>query len=291
MKRFSFLAAAVLAGLSFASCNKEALSSRSDAPVADDGEIVLKLAGENIDFNVETRATAISVVPASLYIERTTGAFKSETAKNESSSMAVSGGKINTGWYQTSPATAYNYYVANSAITFGAGGSTISAANSTDVLAGCTTAATASTAPGVTLDHVFARTGTLTASAPAGYTLTNISWSIASKTGSTGGTKGTYNIATKTWSNVTALASTTLSSSSDLYLTPGVYTISLSYTLKIGDNVQTYNKSGDVTLEAGKVNNLKIGTDGTLPYNPAEGITVSVTLTPWGNTTHSVTLS
>lgn len=289
MKKTSFIIGILL--VLFAACNKEESSSLFGVPTTDDGEIVLSLAGENIDFNVETRATAISAVPSSLYIERTTGTFKSETAKNASSSMSVSGGKINTGWYQTSPATAYNYYAANSAITFGAGGSTISAVNTTDILAGCTTAATASTAPEVTLEHVFARTGTLTASAPSGYTLTDISWSIASKSGSTGGTKGTYNIATKAWSDVTALASSVFTSASDLYLTPGVYTITLSYTLKIGDNVQSYNKSGDVTLQAGKINSLKIGTDGTLPYNPASGITVTVSLTPWGDVTQSVTLS
>ena len=281
MRKTIILAAAAL--LPLAACNKEEAPGLLQEP----REIVLGLAGDNIDMDVTTKATAITAVPASLYWEGTSGTFKSETAKWSSASATVSSGKIGTGKYQTSTPTAYNYYVANSAITFGAGGSTIAASNATDVIAGCTTAATTSTAPAVTLDHVFARTGTLTCNTQSGYTISGVSWKIVSKTGGTGGTAGTYNIATKAWSGVTALASTAITSTSDMYLTPGAYTVTVTYTLTAGDWKGTFTKSGDVTLVAGKVNSITCTATG----GSASQISIGVTLTAWGSQSHTVTLS
>lgn len=272
----------LLSALAAVSCNKQAPAAQMERKAAPGGEIILSVGGEGLDMNVETKATEISAVPSSLYVERTTGTWKSETAKDVSASKSVSSGKINTGWYQTAEPTSYNYYLANAAITFAASGSTISATNTTDVIAGCTQAATASTTPSVTLDHVFARTATLTATAPSGYSFksgTSPTWKIQSKTDGTGGTKGTYNIATKTWSGLTALAQTTFTSSSDLYLTPGVYTVTITYTLEKGEWYKEYTKYADVTLAAGKKNSLTTALP--TPTDGAEEIVISVALTPW----------
>lgn len=274
-----FLSAAAVA----VSCNKEAL------PSSDEGkEIVLTLGGEGVEFEVETKTTAITAVPSSLYLERTTGNWKSESAKNASASKTVSSGTISTGWVQTATATAYNYYVSNCDISFASGGSTISASNTTDVIAGCTQGATSSTTPSVTMEHVFARTGTLTCNKPDGFdSISSISWTIASKSGGTGGTAGTYNIATKAWSGVTALASQSITGSTDLYCTPGVYTITVTYTITKGDYTATHTKSGDVTLSAGKVNNISC----TAPVDPTSSITLSVSLTGWSSDNVTLTLS
>lgn len=277
MKRtiyFTLQAAALL----FASCSKEAVSS---------SVIILELVSDNISFDVESKATEISSIPASLHLERTTGTWKSETAKDASASKSVSTGKINTGWYQTDTPTAYNYYVSNNSITFAAGGSTISASNGTDVIAGCTQGATDSTTPSVTLDHVFARTGTLTCNTQSGYTISNISWKIKSKSGGTGGTAGTYNIATKGWNGVTALSEQALTSSTDLYCTPGAYTVSVTYTLTKGEYTKSFTKSGDVTLVAGKINNIVCTAIG----GNASGIVLSVSLTQWSSETLNLGLS
>lgn len=249
-------------------------------------EIVLGVADAS-SLQVQTKATALTALPSTLYWEGTSGTQGSETAKWGSSQASVTSGKISTGRYQSATAAAYNYYVASSAITFAPGGSTISASNTSDVIAGCTTAATTSTAPSVVLDHVFARTGTLTANAPSGYTVSGVSWKIQSRSGGTGGTAGTYNIATRGWSGVTALAQQALTSSSDLYCTPGVYTVTVTYTLSKGDYSKTSTRSGDVTLVAGKVNSITCTcpVDGT----GAEQIVLGVSLTPWG--TNGITLN
>ena len=273
----------VLAVVCLASCQKNIQIAVPDGPQ----EIVLAVGGDDIEMGVDTKATAITALPSTLYWEGTSGTWKSETAKWGSTSASVSSGKISTGKYQTASATAYNYYLSNCAITFASGGSTISASNTTDVIAGCTTSATSSTAPSVTLNHVFARTGTLTCNTQSGYSISGVSWKIASKSGGTGGTAGTYNIATKGWSGVTALSSTAITSSSDMYLTPGVYTITVTYTLTLGDYSATFTKSGDVTLIAGSVNSITCTAIG----GAASAITISVTLTDWGSNSLTLSLS
>ena len=218
----------------------------------------------------ETRATALAALPSTLYWEGTTGTWKSETLKWASASKAVSSGKISTGRYQTATPTAYNYYVSSLPVTFGSGGSTIAATNATDVIAGCTTAATTSTGPSVAMSHIFARTGSLTLNTQTGFTLSGVSWKIESTTGS-GGTAGTYNIATKAWSGLTALAQRTVTSSSDLYLVPGTYRLTVSYTLTASGRSQSFTRTCSVSLTAGKVHNITA---------TATGGTLSVTATP-----------
>ena len=246
-------------------------------------EIVLCVGGDTIDMQVQTKTTAITTVPSSLYYSMTTGTLGSEeTSKKGSTSGNVGSGKIATGVYQTLTSTFYNYYVSNAAITFSASGSTISAVNTTDVIAGKVTSK--ETNPSVKLDHVFARTGTLTLNTQSGYTLSNVSWKIES---SSAGTGGIYNIANGRWSSVTKLSSTAITKDSDMYLVPGDYTLSVTYTLSKGDWNQTFNKKATVTLVAGKVNNIT----GTASGGNASEISITVTLTEWGTNNITATFS
>lgn len=246
-------------------------------------EIVLCVGGDTIDMQVQTKTTAITSVPSTLYYSMTTGTLGSaETSKKESASGNVGSGKIATGVYQSLTPTSYNYYVSNAAITFAASGSTISAVNTTDVIAGKVTSK--ETNPSVKLDHVFARTGTLTLNTQSGYTLSNVSWKIES---STAGTGGTYNIAKNIWTSVTALSSTAITETSDLYLVPGDYTLSVTYTLTMGDWKQTFTKKATVTLVAGKVNNIS----GTASGGNASEISISVSLTEWETNNINATFS
>lgn len=239
----------------------------------------------------ETKATEIKTVPPSLYWLGSTGTWKSETLKYGNASASVSGGKLATGKYQTATATAYNYYVSNVPLSFAAGGSTVAASNATDVIAGCTTSATNSTAPLVTLRHVFARTGTLTLNSQTGFTVSNVSWKIKSKAGGTGGTSGTYNVATDAWSGVTALAEQAVTSDSDLYLTPGVYTVTCSYTLSANGVSTPFTKTGDVTFSAGKIYGVTATAVGGSIYTEYEAPVVTVSVTndiPAGGSTSFV---
>lgn len=249
-------------------------------------EIVLCVGGDTIDMQVQTKTTEITTLPSTLYYSMTTGTLGSnETSKIGSTSGNVGSGEIATGVYQTLSPTSYNYYVSNAAITFSASGSTISAANTTDVIAGKVTSN--ETNPSVKLDHIFARTGTLTLNTQGDYALSNVSWNIESISGGTGGTGGTYNIAKDSWTSVTALSSTTITKDSDMYLVPGSYTLTVHYTLTKGDWSDSFTKHATVTLVAGKVNNIT----GTASGGNASEISITVTLTEWGTNNITATFS
>lgn len=279
MKKTILIISAAL--LALCSCSKEAAVPQDSAPK----EIVLNVASDQLDVEVSTKVVeAITSMPSTLYWSATSGAFKSsESSKWSSASASVSSNTIATGKYQTATATSYNYYVANQAITFAATGSTLTVANnSNDIIAGCTSSATTSTTPSVSLNHVFARTGTLTCNTQSGYTISGVSWKITGS-GDVNGTAGTYNIATGSWTAAsTKLSSATdISSSSDMYLIPGTYTMTVTYTLSkggSGEYSQTFTKSGSVTLVQGKVNNLTCTAIG----GNASDINISVSLEPWG---------
>lgn len=239
-------------------------------------EIMLCVGDDTIDMDVQTKTTAITAIPSTLNFSVTTvTSGSSETQKKASASVSAASGTIATGLYQTVSPTTYKYYVSNLPITFAASGSTVSASNATDVIAGTVT--DNSTSPSVTLDHIFARMGKLTLNTQDDYALSNVSWSIASNTG---GTAGTYNIAKMAWSSLTTLNSTSIADSSDMYLVPGSYTLKVSYTLTKGDWTQNFTKSASVTLVGGKINNIS----GTASGGNASAISLTVSLTPWEST-------
>lgn len=275
------LYAAPLLILGFAASCVKSVEPENQTPK----EIVLCVGGDTIDMQVQTKTSAITSVPSTLNYSMTTGTIGSETSKIESASGNVGSGKIATGVYQSLTPTSYNYYVSNAAITFAASGSTISAVNTTDVIAGKVTSK--ETNPSVKLDHIFARTGTLTLNSQSGYILSNVSWSIESSSAGTGGTGGTYNIAKDSWASVTALSSTTITKDSDMYLVPGSYTLTVHYTLTKGDWSDSFTKHATVTLVAGKVNNIS----GNASGGNASEISITVTLTEWGTNNITATFS
>lgn len=285
MKKQSVILFLLLAALF--SCSKDSSRSVSTEPVEvmekQDGDPIILALDGGMDIDVETKTTAITTVAGAgtLYWGATTGASGSETQKYASTSVTAST-SINTGAYQTDPATSYNWYVSNRSMTIGSS-TTISAPNTVDVVCG-RTALTTSTTPAVTLEHVFARTGTISTSTSEG-SLSSISYTLTSS-GANTGTSGTYNVTSGAWSSTTALAATALTSSSDLYVIPGTYTLSVTATYTRGDYVTTATKTGTVTLVAGKVNNISV----TWPVG-GTGIIISVSIEPWGTNAVAVTVS
>lgn len=268
-------------GASAISCNKD----MTDVDLSGSKEIVLTVKDPLIEAQVTTKTTAITSLPSSLYLAGTTGTT-SQTKKWDSVSKTVSSGKISTGYYQTATATSYNYYLSNVAITYASGGNTITAdGTSLDVVAGVAKAST-STSPSVTLDHVFARTGTLSATC-SGYTLSNLSYKLKTN-GTNTGTKGTYNIYTGAWSSTTTLSEQTITNSSDLYLIPGSYTLTISGTRSKGDFSKSFTGSVPVTLVGGKINNISATITGG---DQATEIIISTSLTAWGTTTLNPSIS
>lgn len=274
MRKFLFFICAI-AGTVVA-CQKEASSVQQPA---DGREIVFNLAGDGIDFDVRTRATEVTSV-SDVYWE----AKSSSGVVYPVSSYAVSSGKVSTGKYWPSEGASYDYKVSNVAFTTSTGA--IAATNATDIVAGTATSVTGNSCS-VTLDHIFARTATLTMNTQSGYTISDVSWKIKSK-GADSGTAGTYTIGTGWGSTATtALSEQAITSSSDLYLIPATYTLTVTYTLTMGDYSQTFTKSADVTLVQGKKNSIT----GTATGGSASEILFDVSVAAWGTNTITPTFS
>lgn len=276
MKKYISIVLTLLVFVSV-SCNKDEKISAQSEPK----EIVLNV-GEDEDIKFVTKTSVVDAVPSSLYWGASTGS----AVKYASTTGTVSGGKIATGKFQTATPTPYVWYTSNVGMSIAAN-ATVSASNTTDVICG-KSAATTSITPSVAMNHIFARTGSLTLSLPSGYTHSSVTWTIKPKSGETNtGTAGTYNITSGAWSSTTALTNTNITGSSDLYLIPGNYTLTVSFTASKGDFSKTYTQSGTVTLTGGKINNITA----TSSTNEAQGITISVSLTAWSSQSTSVTLS
>lgn len=256
------------------------LSCQKNTPAADavPQEIVLGIESDELETSIETKTTAVTSLPSTLYWGATTGSG-SETAKWSSASASVSASKINTGKYQTATPTTYNYYVSNTSMSVGAN-TTVSVTGGTsgyDIV--CGRVSTNSVSPAVTLNHVFARTGSITTNVQNGNgSLSGVSYTIV-KSGANTGTGGTYNLRTGAWSSCSGLTSNTaITGSSDMYLVPGQYTINVTATYTRGDYSATMTKSGTVTLTAGKINNMTL----TWPEGGSE-IRITCTLTAWSS--------
>lgn len=278
MKRIYALIVVSVVSVLLSCCTKESVPY-FDKPT----EIVISM-GPGLSFDLDTKAsaTAISDLKSkTVYWGATTGGNSAgstnETVKwTTASATTTSAGKINTGKYQTLSATTYNYYVSNANFTTAAANVIATIPNnSTDYVAGRLYGNNTAT-PTVTLAHVFARTGSLTATGPTGSTVTVSSWSIVGKS-AINGTAGTYNIRTGAWATTTAtLSSTAITGSSDYYLIPGTYTITCNFTYSHGDYSNTFSLSGDVVLAQGKINNITANIS-----EKASQIVLSTSVTAW----------
>lgn len=278
MKKNYIITAACLAlGLLLCSCQKQ-----EECLQAPQKEYVLQLSpdpGIEIINDTKASASAISTVAGagSLYWAATTGSADSETAKytDKASTAVTAAASIATGKYMTASPTTYNWYVSNRPLTVSSS-TTITASNNLDVI--CGRASSNSATPSVTLNHIFARTGSLTLNAPSGYTVEGVSWTLVSK-GSLTGTAGTYNVTTGAWTaRSAALASTGITGTSDLYLIPGVYTLTVSFTLARANGYSnSFTQSADITLMAGRINNVTAN----VTITPAVAVAFTVGVTAW----------
>lgn len=249
----------------------------------DHEEIILSVEDDLLLEESRTKTTAISSVPSKLYWCATTGVSgSSETQRYAPTQGSVSSGKLPTGKYQTATPTSYNWYLANQSMTVASTGPVLTVSDGgTDLVAGVAKA-TDSATPSVTLGHIFARTGELTFNTQSGYTVSNVSWKISK---ATSGTAGTYNIATDSWTpGSSAMSATALTGSSDMYLIPGTYTFTVTYTLTKGDYTDTFTRSGTAELVQGAVNAVTATATG----GDAKQIIISVSLTAWGSNSATV---
>ena len=246
-------------------------------------EIAFRVSDPSLDAEVATKATAVTSL-SSFNVSAVTGSAESETAvwTNVSFSGNNDAGYKADKWWPAEDAS-YRFYASNSALTFAASGATVAATNATDVICAYAAAPSYKAKNTLSFEHIFARLGAVTVSAATGYTISNVSIKITPKTG------GTYNLLTGAghtdgtgWSGLatgseTVIASATGSNANDIYLVPGTYTLTASWTAARGlytENIQ--NMQVDVNLTAGKINTIST----TLSGNAKE-VVFNVSIAPW----------
>lgn len=230
----------------------------------------------------------MSNLDGGFYAIAATGAAGSQSNYwGEVVSVTKSGSSYLTGkyWPASDPGLT-SFYASNVSPTFAASGPTVTLADcNTDVVCAHAASPTYGVNCPLTFNHVLARVGTITLNTKSGYELSSVTATL--KNGVTG---GTYNLRTGAWSSLGAGSdkstgafsgnTSAQNSDNDIWLIPGTYTISLSYTLTKGDYVyNAVNKTGSVTILAGNTNNITttaVGVDAT-------EIVFSVSLTPWSN--------
>lgn len=264
------LIALLAAAAATVSCQKGEIPAAGLTPADGSGlrPIVFTAEGGGLDAHVDTKATAVTSL-SSFYVGCTTGSAGSETSKWNSTafsgSTSYTGGKY---WPATNPS--YHFYASNAALTFAAAGTTVSPDGSVDVVTAYLASPTYASSNALTFGHIYARVGTVSISAAAG-TLSNVSATLKSVA-----TGGTYNLRTGAWTAGTKADKAVSVGSNDIYVVPGTYTLSVTYTITNGDYSATFTKTGSVTLQKGKINNISA----TAP-NSSTAITFTVSVTAW----------
>lgn len=297
MKKYLSIICAL--ALAFVACNKQETSSYAPAELND--EIVFTMAATRGADPVTTENLG------DLYVSATTGS-SSEAQVNGFTNVTFSktnnewkGGKY---WPETDPG--YHFYLSNSQLTYAAGGATISPSNAnSDIVTAYVASPTHRAKTNVELGHIFAQVGTVSMKAPAGWAVTNMKVSLQPVV------SGTFNVKSNTWTNrgnaqsavyilgtasngvqisTEANNATYTGSDNDLWLLPGSYVLTASYTISKGDYSKVVNGvSCTVQLVQGRNNNIGPVVSGgveqpniTPPGDIAE-IVFGVTVTPWSD--------
>ena len=257
---------------------------------------ILFTAAAPLQASVQTRATVVTTENlASFYAAATTGS-SSETSAWISTTFNDTDhdGTFNsTDKYWPVDNPSYHFYAANVGLTFAASGTTCEAINSTDVICAYLPSPTFQAPNALAFEHIFARLGTVTVSAASGYTVSDITLKIVPKV------RGTYNIKTGSghndgtgWASTTnastssTIASKLGSNTNDIFMIPGSYNVTVSWTATKGAYTEVYsNKTITANFLSGKINALNITLGGE-----AKPISFTVSVTPWGSNTITATL-
>ena len=289
-KRLLFLALPVLCLT--AACNREFLPVTN--PETGRGPILFT-ANPLFQSTVDTKTQAVTALQ-SFYVGCVTGTlgssevetWKTTFTSDNQATPTYSGDKY---WPIDDPE--YKFYASNAAMTASASGYTVSASNTTDVVCAVLSDPDYASKNALTFEHIFARLGNVTVTADPNYTISAISIRITPKTGGTyslysgnGQSDGTGWLTTETGAEVAIYSLTAPGTqTNDLYLVPGTYTLTATWTATRGNYTETFtNRQNDVELVGGKSNAITT----TLTGN-ATGLAYGVSLTAWNSGSAAVT--
>ena len=276
MKRILILQVCILAAL--ASCTRE---SATPAPAGENGIVPIVFQAEGLDARVDTKTTPVTALNT-FKVLCTKGTSGNETSVWYVDVTKSSNNYLTNQFWPNTDQT-YHFYASNADMGYQQSGGYIKPANmDTDVVAAYKGSPTYKATNNLSFEHIFARVGTVRINAPTGYQVTNLNVSITPKVAD--GNVTIYTMATRTWSGGANGSATSISNtanmdiSNDLWLLPGTYELTATYTMSRGEWVQSgITKAANVTLQMGKINNITA----TLPAGDASEIVFTVSVTEW----------
>lgn len=262
-----------------------AVACKKTAPVTSQ-EITFRMAHSPV--SVSTKASEVTAL-SSFGVTATTGVSGAEVPAWEN--VTFSGWEIFTGgkwWPETDPG--FRFYAANSPIALVHGEVVMQARNTTDIVTAYLPNPAYKTVNNITFQHIFARLRNVSVGVEPGYTLSNVSVSFTPKTGGIYHIAGGYGHSDGTgWTDVEDGTLQQLSEATggnkqlDLYLVPGEYVLTASWTATKGDFSITHtNKRYVASLVGGKENDLSITLFGE--ESDQESAHFCVSLEQWGQT-------
>ena len=310
MKKISFILALCAAAL--VSCNKGLDRADQAVVLGDNSQIVFTMN------DIATRASVVTangadntVALTSFNVVATSGSETETSVWTDGAFSGTYGGNFTGGKYWPSESVSWNFYASNAAMVMPSSGDfagkvIINVADcGTDVVAERLASATYKASNALTFDHILSQVGTVTMKAPATYAISNLKVSLQPIVA------GTYDMKANTWtagspsaayyivgsaSQGVSIAADSyhLSDDNDLWLLPGTYQLTASYTISKGDFSKAYTKQATVTLAQGMNNNL--GLANATPNVPGSGdpnipgpgsdiqeLVFTVSVTAWGS--------
>jgi len=238
-------------------------------------------AGKEIVFSVSQAATKATETNASTLntggfkVSATRGDQENETKAWENISFTKKGDVFcgDKWWPSVNPD--YHFYASNLDLTHTANGAIVNADTETDAVCAYIQTPGYNQSNVLNFEHILARIGTISLANPSNYDNTTVNSITLTPV-----TSGTYNIRTKEWTQTQSGNPVTLNNgNNDLWCIPGAYTMTVNYTLKKDDYTKTFTKTGNLTLTAGKKNQLQ----GNLPAGDEQELTFTITVVEWEN--------
>ena len=264
------LAGLLAAAVTTSSCMKETPFE----PSFGEDRIVFATSGIQMDVQTKVAETTVSTLQSNGFkVSATTGSAGSESSVWNNVSFTRSGSVWVGDKYWPSSNPSYHFYASNYNLTHNASGCTVAATNTTDVVCAYMPSPTYKVQNTLNFEHIFARLCRIDVAAESGYTVSGISIRITPKTG------GTYNLRTGAgqtdgtgWSGLTTGSETQIASAvgannNDIYLVPGIYSITCTWTAtQSGASVTHTNQVCNVPITGGKTNNISVVLGGDVMF-------------------------
>lgn len=161
----------------------------------------------------------------------------------------------------------YHFYASNAPVSYAPEGCAIVAANDRDIVGAFLESPQYKSRNNLAFKHLFARIGRFTVTAEEGKTVSDVDIRLTPRSG------GYYDLRHGTWSRITVEDPVCISPSgegtreNDLYLVPGTYTLTASWTVwKRGFSTRKEGFTADISLPAGEITDISTVLGGSIVF-------------------------